>query len=113
MIVALRAMATGKLYQEVDEHSSMFRTSACENLHFFMRAIIVEFRRKYMRAPEGQNYMRSLSINMKKGFPGCIGGSHFRQWERKTALLARLKYSCVKKRKLTVFKAVANGDLWS
>lgn len=113
IVAALRILAYGKTYDEIDELCEMSRTSARESFHAFVREINSVFGEEYLRAPTEVDLQRILGINSERGFPGCVGSWDCQHWEWKNCPVAWAGQFKGKEKKPTiVLEAVADAELW-
>lgn len=113
IIAALRVLAYGKSYDEVDELCEMSTTSVRESFQEFVREIVNVFGDEYLRAPRESDLLRILGINAARGFPGCVGSLDCQHWEWKNCPVAWAGQFKGKEKKPTiVLEAIADGELW-
>lgn len=113
IIAALRILAYGKSFDEVDELCEMSASSARESFHGFIEEVIICFGDEYLRPPNEVDLKRILGINATRGFPGCVGSWDCQHWTWKNCPVAWAGQFKGKEKKPTiVLEAVADAELW-
>lgn len=110
---ALRMMAYGVAADALDEYLEMSEDSVLHSLKAFGKVIVAEFGQEYLREPTEEDLKRIMSINVARGFPGCIGSIDCQHWEWKNCPIAWAGQFKGKEKKPTiVLEAICDAELW-
>lgn len=113
IIAALRILAYGKAFDEMDELCEMSENSARESFYSFLDGITDVFGPEYLRHPNEEDLKRILSINAGRGFPGCLGSWDCQHWPWKNCPVAWAgQFKGKEKQPTVVLEAIADGELW-
>lgn len=113
VIAALRVLAYGMSYDQVDELCAMSESSVKLTFEAFLTAICELFESTYLRRPNEDDLRRILAINASRGFPGCLGSWDCQHWHWKNCPVAWAgQFTGKEKDPTVVLEAIADGELW-
>jgi hypothetical protein len=80
VVGAFRMLTYGVSADFFDDYVTMGESTIIESLNHFVKAIIVFFGDKYLRAPNAQDTARLMAMNNARGFLGMLGSIDCMHW---------------------------------
>jgi transposon-encoded protein len=109
---AMRILAYGLAFDQVDEYLSIGETTAKDILKHFVEAIVNVYQEQYLRKPNPQDIARLKHAGAERGFPGMLGSVDCMHWQWKNCPAAwKGQYMGRSGKASIILEAVASYDL--
>ena len=109
---ACRLLAYGNCADQLDEWIRLGESMILLCLRRFVGAVNRIFGAEYLRSPTAEDMARSLNVNERRGFPGCLGSIDCWHWEWKNCPTAWAAQYKGQKGKGCVAEMCCGHDLW-
>jgi hypothetical protein len=112
-VAAVCILAYGLPVDAVDEYVRIGESTTRETLNHFCAAIINVFRQQYLRAPNSDDIVRILEVNVCHGWPGILGSIDCMHWAWRNCSAAwKGQFTGHGKYRTMIREAIATHDLW-
>uniref|UniRef100_A0A2N9H1F0 DDE Tnp4 domain-containing protein n=1 Tax=Fagus sylvatica TaxID=28930 RepID=A0A2N9H1F0_FAGSY len=113
MTVAIRMLAYGTSADLCDEYVNIGETTATKSLKKFIKAVVSNFSKEYLRSPTNNDIARLLALGENCGFPGMLGSIDCMHWKWKNCPTAwQSNFTGHIHEPTIILEAVASYDLW-
>jgi hypothetical protein len=113
MIAAIRMLAYGTTADLCDEYVKIGESTAMECLKKFVKAVVSNFSKEYLRSPTNNDIARLLTLGKSRGFPGMLGSIDYMHWKWKNCPTAwQGNFTGHIREPTIILEAVASYDLW-
>lgn len=81
--VAMRHLAYGASYDQLDEHFQIAKETVAQTVKHFAKAVIAVYNERYLRPANDDDVARLAHVAAQRGFPGMLGSIDCMHWEWK------------------------------
>ena len=81
MTAVIRMLTYGTTVDLCDEYVSIGESIAMKCLKIFVKAMVSNFSKEYLRSPTNNDIARFLALGESRGFPGMLGSIDCMHWK--------------------------------